>query len=567
MSASNNISATEDTLNSLLSRKYGYVVPDYQRQYSWGEEQWQEFWDDLNAIEDGDSHFFGSFVFVEKDTNIDELDLLEVVDGQQRLTTVSILLCVIRQHYKKSGDDQAAEGLEDSYLWVEDADFHKHQKLELNSLDNSQYRRILNGDKPRQSESNLKEAVSYFSERINELSDEEVNRLRKRLLNSITLVTIECSNQESAFRLFETLNDRGLELSAVDLMKNYLYQQAAANTAVNSNAIREDWEEIIDRIRYEVDKPHRFFIHYMLFADEPDITETISQRTLYDRFKKVVSEEIPASSISLEKYISDMADATFLYLDIINAEIDLYGSAGNDRINQILSDLERLGFTQERTYLMGVFSNITSATEAARALRLIEAFIIRTRFTNSITGTKLNELYATLCSEGFDKHDSVGYLRSQLADQAPSDDELRAALTSHDFNTGQRAAFVLERIEEEHFRKGSNNRAVPSGEIEHIAPRQAYTATKYNTWPGYLGVGQDDFNNAKDRLGNLTLLEKRLNLEASDNPFDQKKSRYRGSDYKMANAVADYDDWSIDRINQRTSDLAEKAVDIWNFQV
>ena len=566
VSRTREISATEDTVQSLLSRNYRYIVPEYQRQYSWKEDQWEEFWRDLQSIEDGHTHFLGSVVFVERDTSFDELNEFEIVDGQQRLTTISILLCAIREYYEQIGDNEAAKGIDNNYLWEKDEDFSDKQKIELNSLDSDQYRRLLHGNPPREEESNIRKAIEYFADKLTSLSEDEIEDIRKKLLNSMTIVTIDCPNQESAFRLFETLNDRGLELSEVDLMKNYLYKRAAKEPDLNKQAIKQDWEDIIDNIRYEMEKPFRFFIHYFLFAPEPNISTNISQTTLYDTFRELVDNMIPSSNITLEEYLSKMAEDVLLYIDIMNAEISKYDSSDNERINELLDDLNRLGYTQERTYLMGIFSHIDSASEVIRAIKLIESYIIRQRFTKHITGSDLNELYAQICHDSFSRADPVLYIKSQLKSKAPRDDEFVAAIAGEEFARSQRTLFVLERLESDYFRRRSG-RQVSTGEIEHIIPRRAFTAKKYNKWQDYLNCGQSEFNEYKDKIGNLAILENRLNLEASDKPFDQKKNKYQASEYKMAQKISESKYWSIDMVGERTDELAKAMAEVWNFEV
>jgi uncharacterized protein with ParB-like and HNH nuclease domain len=453
MSRAKQITATEDTVQSLLSRNYRYIVPEYQRQYAWGEEQWQEFWTDIQSIEDGQSHFLGSVVFVERDTNFDEINEFEIVDGQQRLTTISILLCAIREYYEQRDNIDGAESINNKYLWDQNEDFNDEQKLVLNSLDQSQYRRLLLGNSPREEESKIRQAIEFFADKITNLSEEEIDEIRKKLLNSVTIVTIDCPNQESAFRLFETLNDRGLELSEVDLMKNYLYKKVETNPELNEEAIKQDWEDIIDDIRYEIDKPLRFFIHYFLFAPEPDISINISKNTLYGKFQNLIDEKIPASDISLEEYTSKMAEDTLLYLNIVNAEVSKFDSSSNERINDLLKDLDRLGYTQERIYLMGLLSHLDSASGVIRGIKLIESYIIRQRFTNYITGSDVNELYAEICRDAFTRDDPISYIQSRLKSQAPRDDELIVAIAGNDFPRSQRTQFVLESIEARYYRK------------------------------------------------------------------------------------------------------------------
>ena len=564
MSATTEISATEDTVKSVLSRSYRFIVPEYQREYSWSEDQWQEFWSDLlNVVEGGGSHFLGSIVVVEKNTSIDQMNEYEVVDGQQRLTTISILLCTIRQYYDRSDRSNDADTLSDQYLFEKDDDFNPHQKIKLNELDNPQYRRVLNGNSPRQKESQIKKASEFFESKLLDLEENNVDDIRKHLLNSMSIVTIECDNQESAFRLFETLNDRGLELSAVDLMKNHLYKAADERSHINSEAIQRDWEAIIDDIRYELDDPYRFFIQYIFYAPEPEYNENISENTLYDRFKYLIDEEIPDSDLTIADYISRMADHVMLYLNIVNSEVDKYDNSTNKKVNELLSELDRIGYTQERTYLMGILSNIDTGTEVVRAIQMIESFVVRRRFTSSITGSDLNELYARICAESFRKENPLPYIRSILNDRAPTDDEFTASIMNNSFSRSQRTLYFLEKLESEYFQP--NAILPPSGEIEHIAPRKSFTAKKYNKWTDYLDVGREEFDGYKDQLGNLTILEKKLNIQASDNPFEQKKERYVESNYKMPQQLCQYDIWDSTMIEQRTRQLANVATDVWNF--
>jgi uncharacterized protein with ParB-like and HNH nuclease domain len=566
MSPTREITATEDTVNGLLSRNYRYIVPEYQRQYSWDEEQWIDFWKDLQSINQGETHFLGSVVFIEKQTEFDQLNQYEIVDGQQRLTTISIILCAIREYYQKEGNVEAAESINDDYLWEKDDNFNKNQKLELNKLDQAQYRRLLLGNPPREKESNIRRSIEFFANKISSLSSEDVDDIRKKLLNSVTLVTIDCPSQQSAFRLFETLNDRGLELSEVDLMKNYLYKKVVSDASINEEAIKQDWEDIIDSIRYDMKKPFRFFIHYLLFAPTPDISTNISQNTLYETFQELIDKDIPECEVTLEEYLSGMAKDAILYLNIMNAEVSKFDTASNNRINNLLSGLDRLGYTQERTYLMGLLYHLDSASEVIRGIKLIESHIIRQRFTKNVTGSDLNELYSEICRDAFTRDDPIKYIQNQLRSQAPSDDELEAAITGNDFPRNQRTLFLLERVESSQFRRSSRSQ-VPSGEIEHIIPRKAYSAKKYNKWQDYLDCGKSQFDENKDKLGNLTILEQRLNLEASDRPFEQKKSKYQASEYLMANEVVEHDEWSIDIVQERTKHLAEMVSKTWDFEV
>lgn len=288
MSGSLGISANEDTIESVLSRNYRYTVPDYQRQYSWGEEQWRALWEDLQALEDGQTHFLGSVVVIERSEGLNELDRLEVVDGQQRLATILTMLSVMRQKYLDEGEQSQADVIRNEYLFEQDLDQQEYQNLSLSRYDNDSLASILDCDFGQVDNENLNEALEFYGSRIHSLSIEETDTLRKKLLSSITLVTIECTEEQSAFRLFETLNERGLELSSVDLMKNHVFSIAAQEDTIDYEAIQESWQTIVDNTLPNLNKPSRFFRHYLMSAPEPDFSDAVSDYKLYDTFQEII---------------------------------------------------------------------------------------------------------------------------------------------------------------------------------------------------------------------------------------------------------------------------------------
>jgi len=222
MSEGVNITANETTIGDVLSRKHRFEVPSYQRQYSWSEEQWFDLWEDIDSLENNEMHFLGSIVVISDSYDPSGSNVLQLVDGQQRLATVSILLCALRERYTQLGEKEKADLIHGDYLF--DKDFDETQpKLQLGNLDNPDFLELLekaSGGAERNQL--LEDAYAYFCEQTSDYAVDEVDQLRQKLLNHVSIVTIRSNSETSAFRLFESLNDRGLELSAVDLMKNLL---------------------------------------------------------------------------------------------------------------------------------------------------------------------------------------------------------------------------------------------------------------------------------------------------------------------------------------------------------
>lgn len=564
MSGSLNISATERTLGEVLSGDFRMEVPKYQREYSWMEEQWNTFWNDLMNLSEGETHFLGSIVVVERNTPIGELDVVDVVDGQQRLATASILLAEMKLQYEIEQEDGIVNKINE-YLWTHNQHDRRFPSLKLGYFNKNDYETLIKGDIPKNNDSNIKKAAEFFQEKLSSMSVDEMDRLRIRLLDAMTVVRIQCTDDESAFKLFETLNDRGLVLSAVDLMKNHLFKKASENSDINYTAVEDSWKEIMENIRHNLTRPRRFFIHYIISSSKYDVTNAITKNTLYDDFQTIICEVRENNGITVEEYIEDMANMSDIYVDIANSNTDVYAdNDANEKINRILKNLDRMGSTQERSLLLGLFRRVDNPTEMIRMLRLIESFVVRGRLTDITTGKTLTKLYAGICSDITDGQDMVSYLSRRLSDRAPDDDIFAASIRNSDFTRSDRTRYILEKYEDVYY-PGDDRQASMEGEIEHIAPRKAFTADKYTTWPDYLSTSKEEFQSVVNKIGNLILLEERLNIEASDDPFEQKKNHYSQSDFEMPRAIKRNSEWSVDLINDRTDRLAKAAPGIWDF--
>lgn len=328
-----NISADETTIDDILSRSHRFEVPNYQRQYSWTEEQWSELWDDLISIEPGESHFLGSIVVISSAYEPTGSNYLQLVDGQQRLTTISLFLCSLRNKYQELGEEKSADIIDSKYLWDEGFNETK-PRISLGTLDHEDYMKILTGKPDRVSQNELlKNSYDYFSDKISEKSVDELDEIRDILLNNMSLVMIRSNSEGSAFRLFETLNDRGLDLSAIDLMKNHLLRISHDSANVGTETIKEDWEQIILNIQ-DLDKRIRFFRHYFMSCSNPVVEDRITESKVYSTFKSIISEVQLDDSLTLEEYISDMERNSRLYMKIARADIDSFSYINNSKINK-----------------------------------------------------------------------------------------------------------------------------------------------------------------------------------------------------------------------------------------
>lgn len=550
------IKAEELTIRDLLGRKnILFKVPEYQRPYSWGKSQWQDLWDDVINAEKDEFHYLGSIVAISGSTSVGDFDRLEIVDGQQRITTISILLSALRDAYKQSeveGNEIAGEDIQRDLLTskiVRKAE----RKLHLGKADDVVYERVWKGDRDKL-ESRVYEAYDYFSEQIRNFKD--YDEIAERFSDGAQVVFISTPSHRNAFRLFETLNDRGLELSAADLIKNRLLSEAAGEGDEERESVVTIWEGLMDDLGSSdrINKI-RFFRQYLLATK----LGKISQSKLYDEFKDRIEDA--KSSLGFAK---ELANAANLYRRLHEPDFE------SDHLNLKLNDLQHLGAVPAMTLLMRLLIDKWEESALLSVIRPIEAFSLR----RSVCGWSTSEM-DTLFNQiaNLKKEDLTAIAVAQrLAAAMPGDDEFRTRLMENEYRQNDQTRYVLEMLERDllmtsELQVGGSQ----SVHIEHILPQTIDSSrskkTKGGDWIEYLGKDAEAHRTMHKRIGNLTLLAKELNIPASNNPFAAKKAYYAKSQFRLTAEVSQYEDWRNAQIEKRSATLADRSIKIWSISV
>jgi hypothetical protein len=268
--------------------------------------------------------------------------------------------------------------------------------------------------------------------------------------------------------------------------------------------------------------------------------------------------------MSLETYVGNLSYNAELYVKIINQDIDMYDERGNEDINSKLNDLDTVNSVQARTLMLRIFNEYDSANRVMEALLLLESFMLRWKVASYPTGGELDRLFSRICTHAFEEDNTMRAIYNRLSDRCPSDDEFIAAIENKRVTLNDRTRYILKRLEDDYYSGGSVN--LDSVDLEHIAPRASFSAKKYSAWPSKLNTTEAQFEQYRDRIGNLTLLETDKNISVGADPFEKKGTTYRDSKIKMTQKVAeDYNEWNIEKIEQRTSELAQAMVQIWEM--
>jgi len=248
----------------------------------------------------------------------------------------------------------------------------------------------------------------------------------------------------------------------------------------------------------------------------------------------------------------------------------MFHSRKNQEINLHLRNLSDIGATTSYTLLLRAFNEFKDDPQKIiELLKFIETFAIRRIICEKPTG-ELDNIYNRAAIDSFKQEDPLGYIKESFVEHMPDDEEFKKYFTNRDFASNSQTRYILNTLEEIYFSHG----AYPSIQvnrfsvhIEHIMSRK-FRMSEYESWISYLGIDEQTHDKYVDKIGNLTLLEERPNIVASNKPFDAKKEFYDKdvTAFHMTHELLDYDEWNIEQIKERSINLASVASNIWDLR-
>lgn len=584
------ITPTSLSINQLFgSSNEQYVIPAYQRRYSWHERQVVELLDDIDLIENLDTHLLGSIVCLTGHHKA-VINRLELVDGQQRLTTIAIVLECMRQRLERNGEiEEAAEV--GRLLVAKPLRGKADRKVALDSIDSEEFERLVKDQTNGLFKNlNLKCAFKIIREWIDERAIEKLGVFLYRLKNQAIIIRLDVSEAKDAFKLFETINNRGLKLSPTDIIKNFLLGNAARFGPEELETARGNWAKLI--VHLDGTSSDAFFVYFLtarlqrritasyvvssfktLFMNEVSEARNLPERHLYADEEEDVEEEVgeeeddvverePASQIGFKDFLARLVLSAKVYGELVMAK------TGNQRIDRHLRSLRMIKAAQTYGFLMHLRVGDCSDKLFLEMLKLTESFILR----RHICGEKTNQterLFAKLC--GVTPKSPIAATREAYREACPSDDKFREefAGTSFASNVIDRARYCLEQIELSQHGDHSELQVLGSDSVhvEHIIPQKIKTKRakdEFGDWTTYLGDKAEVMHpKYVSRIGNLTIFAGALNIGASNNPFANKKKAYKESGILITQALSTPPQFKFNSVNQRSRELAELAVELW----
>jgi hypothetical protein len=589
------------TINQLFSAtNEQFVIPAYQRRYSWRERQINELIEDIELTETGDTHLLGSIVCL-TGHHTAGLNQLELVDGQQRLTTITILLECIRQRLEQLSEKDAVADLA-RLLSAKALGGPTSRKVVLDSIDAEEFERLLKqtaaGADEKYQNANLAKAFAIVRDWLDDQELADLGGFLYKLQNLALIIRLDVGDAKDAFKLFETINNRGLKLSPTDIIKNFVLGNAARFGRIQLDEARASWAKLVANL--DGTDSDAFFRYYLisvlkrrvtksevvpefkwLFMNEVVEAADLPDRHLYsddedeegddedddtladdDSAEDTARELEKAASISFKDFIASLVNCARAFGELVLIK------TGDKRIDRHLRHLRMIKSAQTYGFLMHLRVNGTPIKTFVDVLKLTESFVLR-RHVCKERANETEALFARLCSA--DPANPIPEIKAAYREASPSDERFCDDFAAANFtaNIIDRARYCLEQIELSSLGKYEELQVLGSEavHVEHIIPQKIKTKRakeEYGDWVTYLGDRAEQ-HHAKyvSRIGNLTVFAGSLNMGASNNPFAKKKTAYKESSIQLTLKLSTMPSFKFKQVEERSKELAKVAVGLW----
>ncbi|MGU3234686.1 DUF262 domain-containing protein [Vibrio cholerae] len=584
-------------VSTLLDIEAGvvYAIPRYQREYTWGKWQWDALFEDL--LENDLNYYLGSIICINQTTDALALQQLELVDGQQRMTTLSLLLAAIYASYNQQGIELSMEQQIELYNLKNKLVLKKNAEQprlvpQVQNANQQDYLAVL------KEAGILKEAewvanagnrrvfraFRHFLMRIEEYvseSDDALQALSALLdkVNAATLVKIEVASHSDAYTLFESLNNRGVPLTAIDLMKNKLLAKLEQVEPGSIDKSFVSWTKVMEALGDDYSVQERFFRQYYN-AFKPELKEIVSvpvatKSNLIQIFEKLIAHDP-------KQFLQEMRSHSSWYEQIVgHCEVE-----GETKLTRLLQNLDRIQGAPSYLLLLMLFSKREtlglSFSLIEQVVTLLINFFVRRNTTDVPATRDLNRIFMELaeqllCCQG---EQVVNVIANALRNVSTTDEHFRQALSGDLYEDNSWVCrFILCAIEESMMTKEKQVDlwAVEGKQyvwtIEHVFPQGANIP---DAWVDMLAGGDKELaeqyrQSHVHKLGNLTIsgynsslgnksfVEKRDRINRDKRAVGYKNGLYLNQELAVAEA------WSVEQIEQRTEELVDKTLTLFHL--
>lgn len=563
--------AGETTLNKLLNTSRQFIVPIFQRNYSWQKSQYEQLWFDIlraSKFKEKQNHFIGSIVYIDMGTPAGRPQQLLLIDGQQRLTTISILLCAIKDYVQKFNLETKLINLakiKNQFLYNSDEIDEDRYKLLLNVQDKETYIKLIDNtiftvNKPA---TNIIKCYEFFYERIEDFIKQygQIDEIYAGIFK-LSLVSISLDKDiDNPQMIFESMNSTGKDLSQTDLLRNYLLMDLTPEK--QTRLYKTYWkpmEELFgeDIYKNDVNKFDYFIRDFLTLKSDTGYICKINN--VYENFKRYYLDN------NCEKFV--VLKDLFTYAKYY-ACIDLLQEK-DDELKLYWQEFKKLDSHVVYPFLLKLYDDyscqILIKEDFKKILQVVISYLWR-RAICEIPTNSLSKTFATLY-QAVDKDDYVNSIIKAFVFKSSykrfsSDYEVREKLQTKDIYHFRLRKYLLEALEN-YYHKEPIDLNTANYTIEHIMPQNI----EHNlSWQQMLGENWQEVHSLYlHTLGNLTITG--YNAEMSNKSFGEKvngESGFKHSHLKLNESIVQCDVWNKKAIQRRTNILTDIILKIWKY--
>lgn len=574
-----------------------FIVPSYQRRYAWGYNQYCALYEDIDMLKENDGHLFG-MIILHTSFYTAGINQPELVDGQQRMTTLVLFLKAFEFVYREKGKDDKANEIKKMII-CKGLDDLERPKIKLGDLDNKDIENLVLKNQFHDLENkNIRFAINDYIKWLSELEIDELNRLFFKLTNIAVIIRLDVGMAQDAYKLFETINNRGLKLKPTDIIKNFLLGHAAK---INQNDVLEEVKNLWSKVIVNLDDldSDDFLRQFMSSILQRKITMTL----LVVEFKKYYLKNVEFAELlgEFEYYQEDdyfeddyeneedtledielKNENQFTIVEFLEKLVKLsevyrkisLAKHESVKINRKLRNLNQILSKSTYIFLMHfLLESKHTEREKLSVLKYIETLMLRRHICERRTNEN-DDIFSKLV--GFIGDDDIlNKIKNYINEEGyiPDDNDFEVYFPKHQFKGKliDRAKYVLESIE--YFKRGNTDELVIASNqevhLEHIIPQTISTKKsklEYGNWEDYLGEKSvSKHKKYVNFIGNMTLLGESLNIQAYNNPFAKKKGSYKVSNLLITNELSHYSDFKFSHVDKRSETFTEIALKIWKI--
>jgi uncharacterized protein with ParB-like and HNH nuclease domain/predicted transport protein len=560
--------ATEAKLLDFLKKSPQFVIPIYQRTYSWTEKECRQLWDDLiRAGSDSQvsAHFVGSIVYIEKGLyQVSSQSPMLVIDGQQRLTTLTLLIAALAGTLEGLDEDKwepvdgfSPRKLRNYYLVNPEETGERHYKLVLSQTDKTSLIAVIDGlERPKDHSIRITENFALFQSWI-EMRKADLTAICHGLAKLLVVDVALSRDQDNPQLIFESMNSTGRELSQADLIRNFILMGLEPN--LQTALYEQFWRPM--EVDFGQDAYANQFDSFMRYYLTVKTGEIPNINDVYEKFK-AHARSPQAAAAGVKGLVEDIRRYSRYFCAMA------LGGESDTSLAMAFQDLRELRVDVAYPFLLELYRDYADERlpreEFLAAVRLVESYVFR-RAICAIPTNSLNKTFATF-TKSLKKDRYLESIQAHMLSMPsyrgfPTNEEFRRQLETRDLYKFPRKAYWLRRLEN----FGRKERvAVDEYTIEHIMPQNEKLSA---AWRAALGT---EWKRVQETwlhtLGNLTLTG--YNSEYSDRSFTDKRDMaggFRESPLRLNQGLGALETWDEEAINKRAAKLSKTAVKVWAY--